>query len=380
MRSLILLMLLFTVKLSAQDSTRNLLRNPSFELSTVKPLNFRMKNEIEFDSFSVAWTTQKFGSPDILESEVPYKWHEYNNMITKPIVPHHGSKVVGLRLFGCAENNFVDCREYLVQELAEPMRANHYYRFELWTARLDLAFACQDLAVFFSDTLIDKKRFLTKLKLRPQIKCHAMPGRVPRVWYRLADTILTDKEYNSIYIGSFVDDPGANIDRIEPNAFRQSYYFVDDLKLIDLGPKRVKKPVKPVKTEQIDSTPPPSVKTEILTINNKFVFKNLLFDRAKADILPYSFKELDSIIVYLKLHPNYKIKIEGHTDNEGSNAFNQDLSERRAAAVVNYFNKNGIDAKRMQSQGFGETRHVSDNITPENRHLNRRVEMVILDN
>ena len=375
MRYLIVMFICLSSSLFAQNSNQNLLENPSFENSRIKPDNFRMRNEIEFDSFSVAWTTQKNGSPDIIDSTISYKWREYGNMYMPRIKPHDGAKFVGLRLFGCAENNFIDCREYIVQKLKQPMKKGHFYRFELWLARLDKAFACQDLAVYFSDTLIKKEILLTQLRLRPQIVCRAMPGKVPRFWYRLADTIEANKNFQAIYIGSFVNDNGANIERVEADSYRQSYYFVDDIKLIDLGPRRAKTPTKTAPSPpKIDSFTMPKLES-----NTIFVFKNLLFDRGKADILPHSFKELDAIVSYLKKNTMFKISILGHTDNEGTPAFNQDLSERRAAAVVQYFIKNGIKADRLRSKGFGETRHVSNNNTKETRQLNRRVEMLLLE-
>jgi OmpA-OmpF porin, OOP family len=377
-----LFLVCLNVYLLAQDSTRNLLLNPSFELSKMKRPNFRFKDEIEFDSFSVAWTTQKKSSPDIIDSLFNYKFHEYSNMTAKRIIPHHGAQVVGIRLFGCEDNNYIDCREYLVQKLSEPMKKDHYYRFELWMARLEKAYACQDLSVYFSDTLIRKDYFLTTRRLNPQIKCHAMPGKKAYYWYRLADTILADKDFQAIYIGSFVNDNAATVDRIEADSYRQSYYFVDDVKLIDLGPRKIKKPV-PVKIKNdsinrvVSTTTKDSTFKSLVVTKKPFVFKNLLFESAKADILPYSFIELDSIFQYLKINTQLKIKIEGHTDDEGSTPFNQDLSERRAKAVADYFIKLGIDKNRLNTEGFGETRHVSNNKTKEGRQLNRRVEMLL---
>jgi OmpA-OmpF porin, OOP family len=369
---------LSTIELAAQDSTRNLLQNPSFELSKMKRPNFRFKDEIEFDSFSVGWTTQKKGSPDIIDSLYAYKFHEYGNMTAKRIIPHHGAKVVGLRLFGCEENNFIDCREYLVQKLKEPMKKDHYYRFELWMARLEKAYACQDLGVYFSDTLLRKDLFLTTRRFNPQIKCHAMPGKKAYFWYRLADTILAEKDFQALYIGSFVNDNAGTVDRIESDSYRQSYYFIDDVKLIDLGPRKVKKPEIP-KQDTLILAAKDSVLTNLVLTKKPFVFKNLLFDRAKADILPYSFTELDSLCQYLIINTQLKIKIEGHTDNEGSTPFNQDLSERRAKAVADYFIQKGIDKNRLHTEGFGETHHVSENQTKEGRQLNRRVEMFLTE-
>ena len=372
----ILFLQTLNANITAQDSTRNLLQNPSFEQSKMKRPNFRFKDEIEFDSFSVGWTTQKKGSPDIIDSLKPYQWHEYGNMFARRIIPHHGAQVVGLRLFGCQENNFIDCREYLVQKLREPMIAGHYYRVELWMSRLEKAYACQDLGVYFSDTVLRKDMFLTTRRLNPQVKCHAMPGKVPYIWYRLADTILAEKNFQAVYIGSFVNDNAATIDRIEPDSYRQSYYFVDDVKLIDLGPPKARKPIKSI----IPIIPPKDTLTTALVVPKKpFVFKNLLFDRAKADILPHSFAELDSLFQYIKINNTLKIKIEGHTDDEGTTPFNQDLSDRRAKAVAAYFIEKGIAKERINTEGFGETRHVSQNTTKEGRQLNRRVEMFLTE-
>jgi OmpA-OmpF porin, OOP family len=376
--TLLFTFLFFT--LNAQDSTRNLLVNPSFEFSEMKRPNFRFKDEKEFDSLSVGWTTQKKGSPDIIDSLFAYKWHEYGNMTAQRIKPHHGAKVIGLRLFGCEENNFIDCREYIVQKLQKPMKANHYYRFEMWMARIEKGFACQDLAVYFSDTTIRKDLFLTTKRLSPQIKCHAMPGKKAYYWYRLADTILADKDFTTIYIGSFVNDNAATVDRIESDSYRQAYYFVDDLKLVDLGPRKLPPPIKTIKNKP-DTLPIKTTLPVALSVVSKksFTFKNLLFERAKADILPKSFGELDSIFQYLSVNKTLKIKIEGHTDDEGSTLSNQDLSDRRAKAVADYFIKLGIDKIRLTTEGFGESRHVSENRSKEGRQLNRRVEMFLTE-
>ena len=73
------------------------------------------------------------------------------------------------------------------------------------------------------------------------------------------------------------------------------------------------------------------------------------------------------------------LAIEGHTDSDGEEAFNQDLSERRAAAVRAYLTgERGIQASRLESAGFGESKPVAENATPEGKQQNRRVELVRL--
>ena len=79
----------------------------------------------------------------------------------------------------------------------------------------------------------------------------------------------------------------------------------------------------------------------------------------------------------LKAHPDLKLTIEGHTDNVGDAAANQTLSEQRAAAVAQYLETTyQIDASRLATKGYGATKPVASNDTPEGRQQNRRVELV----
>ena len=106
-----------------------------------------------------------------------------------------------------------------------------------------------------------------------------------------------------------------------------------------------------------------------------WVVKGLLFDFNKADIKPQYYKNLDEVIKVLKANPGLKVEIQGHTDNIGSAAYNMKLSLRRAQAVANYLIKHGISPSRLKVKGYGFTRPVASNDTPEGRALNRRVQL-----
>ena len=99
------------------------------------------------------------------------------------------------------------------------------------------------------------------------------------------------------------------------------------------------------------------------------------FETGKAAIQPDSEKVLAEIVTLLTSHPDWKMRVEGHTDNVGEKAFNQALSERRAAAVVDWLVSHGIDKSRLAAQGFGDTRPVAENTTDEGRAKNRRVDL-----
>lgn len=89
---------------------------------------------------------------------------------------------------------------------------------------------------------------------------------------------------------------------------------------------------------------------------------------------------LHEAIDVLKANPDVRISIDGHTDADGSDAYNQGLSERRAASVLDYFaTEGGLDRSRFVSRGYGESRPAAPNDTRENKAINRRVELTIVN-
>lgn len=104
----------------------------------------------------------------------------------------------------------------------------------------------------------------------------------------------------------------------------------------------------------------------------------VLFTSAKSDLSPGAQLKLNDVATALtKEDPVSKMVVEGHTDSQGSAASNQDLSQRRAQAVRDYLVTRGIASDRISAQGFGSTRSVADNASPEGRANNRRVEIVV---
>lgn len=125
--------------------------------------------------------------------------------------------------------------------------------------------------------------------------------------------------------------------------------------------------------------PPPKrveVKKEKIQVNEKIHFE---FD--SAEIKEESHDLLNEIAQVINDHPEIlKLRIEGHTDNVGSAKYNQDLSQRRAAAVRDYLVDTGkVDAGRLEVAGYGFDKPIADNSTDEGRAKNRRVEFNILE-
>ena len=106
---------------------------------------------------------------------------------------------------------------------------------------------------------------------------------------------------------------------------------------------------------------------------------SVLFASAKWDLLPAAQVKLNDVASALtRQDPHSTMVVEGHTDSQGSAAYNQDLSQQRARAVRDYLVTRGIAGDRISAQGFGPTRSIADNASPEGRANNRRVEIVVL--
>ena len=110
------------------------------------------------------------------------------------------------------------------------------------------------------------------------------------------------------------------------------------------------------------------------------ILDKVFFVTGKDQIIQKSYSVLNAVTKTLKDNPKIKkVRVEGHTDSRAGQDINQPLSERRAAAVVKYLVKKGIDASRLESVGFGETRPIDTNDTDEGMQRNRRVEFTILE-
>lgn len=105
---------------------------------------------------------------------------------------------------------------------------------------------------------------------------------------------------------------------------------------------------------------------------------HIYFDFDKTTLQEVSFHELDKVVEFLSSNANVEIEIAGHTDSKGADDYNEQLSQGRAQAVVDYLISQGINIDRLIAKGYGETKPVASNDTDEGRAENRRVEFTIL--
>jgi OmpA-OmpF porin, OOP family len=166
--------------------------------------------------------------------------------------------------------------------------------------------------------------------------------------------------------------------------------YVDNQRVIN-DPDGLKRPIKQIGLQMIT---PNYFRTERLMFTNfrlaaggkdiksvldtegKIITHGILFDTGKDTLKGESLPTLKMILGLLTDDPDLKFSVQGHTDNQGSKGINQPLSERRAAAVMDWLINKGIEASRLKSAGFGDSKPIDSNKTAEGRANNRRVEFV----
>lgn len=133
----------------------------------------------------------------------------------------------------------------------------------------------------------------------------------------------------------------------------------------------------PFSTKTPDSTYLINIPLQPIDTGASIVLKNIFFETGKYTLQQVSAAELDNLVDLLKENPSVNIQINGFTDNQGKPTDNMILSENRAKAVVKYLIQNGIEASRLASKGYGETRPIADNNTEIGRAKNRRTSMKV---
>jgi OOP family OmpA-OmpF porin len=129
----------------------------------------------------------------------------------------------------------------------------------------------------------------------------------------------------------------------------------------------------PVEVAAVEPTPEPVAVEEPMELVR--VELDVKFDFDKASVKEESYGDIKNLADFMKQYPQTTTVVEGHTDSKGSDAYNQNLSERRASAVRDVLvNQYGVDAARVNAAGYGEARPVADNATDAGRAVNRRVE------
>jgi OmpA-OmpF porin, OOP family len=128
-------------------------------------------------------------------------------------------------------------------------------------------------------------------------------------------------------------------------------------------------PIEAIRTTE----PPPTAPTDPVSL------PMLRFKLGSTELTDESLPLLDQVAAALRARPGLRLELAAHTDASGSPAYNLDLSTRRAQAVLERLKSKGIDERRLEARGYGETRPLADDLSPQGAELNRRIEFIAIE-
>ena len=334
----------------------NLVPNPGFERFRVRPLGWYYKGA-NYTRVLEHWFSPTAASPDAYgpHVRVPAHWEGKGFGLRAPAA---GAAMTGLTVYGCADGK-PHCREYAAVPLAEELVAGQTYRFAMQVAALPRGLRIDRLAVAFATEAprhVDDRA----LALAPDLAFAgvAEPGDG---WLELAGDYTARGGEAYLVIGNFDADAAT---RTGPAAAAPAlpfaYYYLDEVRL------RKTEPLLPVP----EAAP---LAAGALESGDAIELRHVYFAHDDDALEPRSSRELDQLVALLARYPAARLRIVGHTDASGAEAYNEDLSRRRAQAVVAYLEAAGVAPARLSSEGRGLREAVADNATARGRALNRRV-------
>ena len=386
------LLLYFIILCFSALKAQNFVADSSFEHNSKIPI---LLSSI---GINASWSAPTAGTTDLFcECDKKQKESSEAQVPSNPFgtqKANSGKCYAGFYLFSHG-----DYREYLLTQLMQPLTAGVKYDLTFYISLADYSRA----AIY--------RMGVAFLRGSPSYTSNSVISNVNPVNVPLKNQVGTDTvEWHKIYveykakggeqfllIGSFdiydfdetdVKPPKGVRTKINQNTTRDAYYYIDDVSLRKQPPIYIAyfdTIVKP----KIDTLKPTAVTYPTAdtsgnalgletALEKSLVLKNVLFETAKAVLLPQSYSELDMLAIYLRDNKTLKIEISGHTDNVGNEATNAKLSEQRAKAVSDYLITKSIDPGRISHKGFGSAIPISSNDTDEGRKQNRRVEFKFL--
>lgn len=276
--------------------------------------------------------------------------------------PHSGRAYAGI----CISKKF---REFLHIELKKPLTKDKQYKIQILISCADKKGLSRvtEFNILFSNEL-----FYVPDNVYLQTPPHICFSNVnnynnKKDWIELTTIYTADGTESRLTFGSFLYKENEKEHGEIFGTMKYAHYYVDDISITPV-----------IKDSTINPPAPTNINKSYL-IGETYIFDNVQFETGKSNLLPSSYEELESLIIYLKNASNVKIRIVGHTDNVGSSADNMRLSYDRAKTVKQYIlEKKVIDEKSITIEGKGDTKSILPNDTEEGRKKNRRVEISFL--
>lgn len=341
---------------------QNLVPNPGFEQYHKCPGSFSNSSSGEI---APGWMSPTTGTPDMFHScslgdaGVPTNWAGYSKAYT-------GSGYAGIYAFMFGGNK--DYREYLQAELTSPLEEGAKYLVEFYfKLSSNSKYSIDRLGFLLSDSAYQMvgDEVFPKQATYERIN-QTIYNRATGLWTRFYYVHIAHGGERYITIGNFSPRERTRFQFItqsqstEPMLARAAYFFIDDVKVIQVS----ESPQAPVLSGY------PTIKTD-----ENYVLKNIQFRYNDFTLLESSYPELKKVVEIMRFHQTWNVVVSGHTDDIGSEKFNLDLSLNRAGSVADYLIAQGINPIRIKTQGFGKQTPLVTGTDDEARATNRRVEI-----
>jgi OOP family OmpA-OmpF porin len=229
--------------------------------------------------------------------------------------------------------------------------------------------ASNNIGMLFTDVPVSTRDCLP-LYMTPQVNEEKV---VKGGWHKVRGVFEATGNERYLLIGNFYSDEVTAHER-QPEGERGAYYYIDDVNV------RVAPPGTALTPKPKTSTPPPPrpIAPPHASSNDVDIHQvePVVGTRIRLDNVQF---ELDKLVDLMTDFPFLRVEIEGHTDDQGSDGYNEKLSHDRAKAVADYLIQKKVDAARITWKGYGESRPLKPNTSEENRALNRRVEFHIVE-
>jgi outer membrane protein OmpA-like peptidoglycan-associated protein len=349
------------------------------------------KHECNYNTTTIqvnGWNSVGRAYPNIFDFEKRGPWHPLTGLADSvfhfsPAEGNHFVKLAASAYSGVICNPLMD-HPLLQTSLNATLDKGKKYQLEFWLWKPKAYQIKQSLQVCFTQepvTINNYREFALKTFTLP-----AFNDSIIQQWQKVTLTFETLEFARYMTIGFFDEVLGYFKPEIDKGPYLSEQCFVDGFILTEV--EFIKKALPLFYIAEVDQLTSAKKQGKSQTIvfndqkieqNKPVVLENINFNVDSHVLLPESINGLQDLILILETYPNIRIEIIGHTDNSVTEAYNQELSEKRAETVVQHLIEKGIAAHRLSWKGFGNKFPVASNEAVDGQEKNRRVEFIYVN-
>jgi outer membrane protein OmpA-like peptidoglycan-associated protein len=360
----------------------NLIINPDFDFYFYKsvPIIYYGNNRIE--AWVPFWTTPGKYTPDYISNLRFIDVLDYNSLFDNKLPLKFN--YIGIALFKDDD----DYSEYIQGKLIKPLIKGRTYCFKISINSTRFTkYLVNRLACNFSPALISVNS-QNEDSISPQITFSYLPTE-PKAFVTLCDYFTAKGGEKYLTIGRFIKKSNLSVTvkdsfpKSQFNLDKSSYYIIDKVELLEIHDPlecNCRILIDKIQSDQKPDTARLKLMTHFgeLKKGKALVLNNVNFDFDSYILLKSSEGTLNTFLQYIIDNPDLRFRIDGHTDNIGTDEYNLDLSVKRAKSVHNWLVNKGIQSSRLEYKGFGKRQPLVNSTDDKSRAMNRRVEVQII--